>query len=140
MPGGNGFKAHQDVQAGWDRYGRRHITALVSIDACTIENGCLEIAPAKHTQGLFGASWIPLQENSFHYEPIPTNPGDVIFFDSYTPHRSQPNETTRPRRVLYVTWNAICDGDQRRRYYAEKNLNYPQDCERDPAKEYHYRV
>ena len=51
MPGGDGFKAHQDVQAGWDRYASLHITALVSIDPSTLENGCLELAPGQHQQG-----------------------------------------------------------------------------------------
>ena len=31
MPGGSGFKAHQDIQAGWDRYCKLHITALVIV-------------------------------------------------------------------------------------------------------------
>ena len=35
LPGGDGFAAHQDVQAGWDTYAARHITALISIDAAT---------------------------------------------------------------------------------------------------------
>jgi ectoine hydroxylase-related dioxygenase (phytanoyl-CoA dioxygenase family) len=38
MPGGDGFKAHQDVQAGWDDYAALHITALLTIDPCTPEN------------------------------------------------------------------------------------------------------
>ena len=52
MPGGDGFKMHQDVQAGWDRYSKLHITALVSIDTSTIKNGCLEIACGNHNKGL----------------------------------------------------------------------------------------
>ena len=44
LPGGDAFKAHQDVQAGWDRYASLHITMLVSIDDATPENGCLELA------------------------------------------------------------------------------------------------
>ena len=37
LPGGGGFEAHQDVQAGWARYGTLHITALVTIDPATRE-------------------------------------------------------------------------------------------------------
>jgi hypothetical protein len=36
MPDRGVFKPHQDVQAGWDRYSKLHITALVSIDASTL--------------------------------------------------------------------------------------------------------
>ncbi|MCG8379838.1 MAG: phytanoyl-CoA dioxygenase family protein [Proteobacteria bacterium] len=140
MPGGDGFKAHQDVQAGWDRYGKVHITALVSIDSSTIENGCLEVAGGYHDKGLIGESWKPLEEDALDYIPVPTEPGDAVFFDSYAPHRSKPNMTNEQRRVLYVTYNAAAEGDHRRQYYDDKRLSYPPDIERDPNKEYVFRV
>lgn len=52
LPGGDGFKAHQDVQAGWDAYASVHITAMLSIDRTTAENGWLEMAPRQHERGL----------------------------------------------------------------------------------------
>jgi len=140
MPGGDGFKAHQDVQAGWDRYSKLHITALVSIDASTIKNGCLEIAYGNHNKGLIGEQWVPLKEDGLDYVSIPTNPGDAIFFNSYAPHRSGPNMTNKSRRVLYVTYNAASEGDHRREYYADKRLSYPPDIEREPNKKYVFRV
>lgn len=140
MPGGDGFKAHQDVQAGWDRYARLHITALVSIDPSTVENGCLEIARGHHDQGLIGAQWTPLEEDALDYVPVPTSPGDAVFFDSFAPHRSGPNLTNEKRRVLYVTYNAAAEGDHRRQYYDDKRLSYPPDIEREPEKEYVFKV
>jgi ectoine hydroxylase-related dioxygenase (phytanoyl-CoA dioxygenase family) len=140
LPGGDGFKAHQDVQAGWDRYASLHITALVSIDATTLENGCLELAAGHHQQGLIGESWKPLEENALDYMPLPTAPGDAVFFDSYTPHRSAPNHTAAARRVLYVTYNRLSEGDHRRQYYDDKRKSYPPDCEREPGKQYVFRV
>ncbi|MFL2556043.1 MAG: phytanoyl-CoA dioxygenase family protein [Gammaproteobacteria bacterium] len=140
MPGGDGFKAHQDVQAGWDKYAKLHITALVSIDTSSIENGCLEIAPGNHCKGLIGERWQPIDEDLLNYSPVETAPGDAIFFDSYAPHRSGPNLTKDRRRVLYVTYNAISDGDQRSKYYADKWLTYPPDIDRDPNKKYIFKV
>ena len=140
MPGADGFKAHQDVQAGWDRYASLHITALVSIDASTLANGCLELAPGQHKNGLIGESWKPLAEDTLDYIPAPTAPGDAVFFDSFAPHRSEPNLTDAARRVLYVTYNRRSEGDQRRRYYDDKRKSYPPDCERIPGKEYVFRV
>ena len=140
MPGGDGFKAHQDVQAGWDRYAKLHITALVSVDASTIENGCLEMASGFHNKGLIGEAWKPLEEDALDYVSVSTNPGDTIFFDSFTPNRSKPNMTNEQRRVLYVTYNAAAEGDKRRQYYDEKRLSYPPDIERDADKEYVFRV
>ncbi len=140
MPGSDGFKAHQDVQAGWDRYSKLHITALVSVDASTIENGCLEVANGYHNNGLIGEQWAPLEEDGLDYVSLPTEPGDAVFFDSYAPHRSKPNLSNDQRRVLYVTYNAAAEGDHRRQYYDDKRLSYPPDIERDADKEYVFRV
>ncbi|HIE20180.1 MAG TPA: phytanoyl-CoA dioxygenase family protein, partial [Rhodospirillales bacterium] len=43
MPGGGGFKPHQDSQAGWDKYADFYVSALVSIDEATVKNGCLQL-------------------------------------------------------------------------------------------------
>ncbi len=140
MPGGDGFKAHQDIQAGWDRYAKLHITAMVSIDASNFENGCLELCPGQHDKGFIGESWKPLDEDALEYIKLPTQPGDAVFFDSYAPHRSAPNNTNSARRVLYVTYNRLSEGDHRRQYYDDKRISYPPDCEREPDKEYVFRV
>jgi ectoine hydroxylase-related dioxygenase (phytanoyl-CoA dioxygenase family) len=143
MPGGAGFKPHQDQQAGWGAYAPYFVTALVSIDATTAENGCLEFAPGRHKEGLIGAEWRPLEESELpraSYEKVPTGPGDVVFFDSFAPHASEPNRTALPRRVLYITYNAAAAGDQRERYYADKHRNFPPDIERVPGRSYVFRV
>jgi hypothetical protein len=143
LPGGDGFKPHQDQQAGWGTYARLFVTALVAIDAATAENGCLELAAGHHRRGLIGREWAPLTEDDLpdvSFVPCPTAPGDVVFFDSFVPHRSGPNPTPEPRRVLYVTYNRRSEGDHRVRYYADKRKSFPPDCEREPGKEYVYRV
>lgn len=143
LPGGGGFRAHQDVQAGWDAYAALHVTALVSIDPTTADNGCLELVPGAQVRGLIGEKWKPLVEDELpelDFVACPTRPGDVVFFDSFVPHRSAPNLTDKPRRVLYVTYNRLSEGDHRARYYADKRRSYPPDCERDPGVHYEFRV
>ncbi len=143
LPGGDGFKAHQDMQAGWLDYAPLHITAMVAIDATTPENGSLEMLPGWHDRGLLGKLWAPLSdEDTGHAEYVPLHcaPGDAVFFDSFVPHRSAPNRTDRSRRVLYITYNAASAGDHRAAYYADKHRNFPPDVERDPAREYAYKV
>ena len=140
MSGGDGFKAHQDVQAGWEKYASLHITALVSVDKCTIENGCLEMAAGYHRSGLIGDEWKPLEYDALVYKPVTTEPGDAIFFDSFAPHRSEPNLTSQTRRVLCVTFNRLSEGDSRTQYYSDKRKSYPPDCERNPNKQYVFRV
>ena len=143
MPGGAGFEPHQDQQAGWGRYAPLFVTALVTIDRATIENGCLEMGDGARLAGLVGEEWRPLtavEMKGFNLVPVPTEPGDVLFFDSYAPHASKPNLTDRARRILYLTYNAASDGDHRARYFAEKRENFPPDIERRPGVEYKFRV
>ena len=141
LPGGGGFEAHQDVQAGWDDYAELHLTMLISIDRATPENGCLEIAAGRHREGMLGERWKPMTDDgSMEYRPVPTEPGDVLFFDSFVPHRSGPNRTPVQRRILYVTYEGASAGDHRERYYADKRASYPPDCERIPGKAYSFRV
>jgi hypothetical protein len=141
--GGAGFEAHQDQQAGWSRYAPLFITALVSIDQATVQNGCLEIADMPRLTGLIGQEWEPLtaqQLNGLSFSSLPTEPGDVVFFDSFAVHRSQANLTPHGRRVLYVTYNKASDGDHRQQYYADKRASFPPDIDRQPGVTYRFRV
>jgi len=143
LPGGDGFKPHQDQQAGWSTYADLFITAMVSIDPTTEENGCLELCAGQHTRGLLGDEWKPLTDDDMRRlgaRPVPTRSGDAVFFDSYTPHASGPNLTDERRRVLYITYNRRSAGDHRVRYYADKRASFPPDIERDPTRTYTFRV
>ncbi len=143
MAGGAGFEAHQDQQAGWSVYAPLFVTALVSIDAATTANGCLEIADAPRLAGLIGEEWRPLtreQMAGYPLIPIPSEPGDVLFFDSYVPHASKVNQTDRARRILYLTYNAQSHGDHCAQYFADKRANFPPDIERKPGADYRFRV
>lgn len=143
MAGGAGFEPHQDQQAGWSRYAPLFVTALVCIDPATLENGCLEMADAPRFAGMIGEEWAPLTEAQmagFTLTPVPAQPGDVLFFDSYAPHASKPNRTNSARRILYATYNAERFGDHRAQYFAEKRANFPPDIERAAGVEYRFRV
>ncbi len=143
MPGGAGFEPHQDQQAGWSTFTPIFVTALLCIDKATTDNGCLEMTDAPRFAGLIGEEWTPLtpeQMAAFSLIAVPTEPGDVLFFDSYAPHASKPNLTDKARRILYLTYNLEADGDHRARYYREKRANFPPDIERAAGVEYRFRV
>ncbi len=143
LPGADGFKEHQDVQAGWDKYASLHITAMISIDESNEANGSLEMIAGMHKRGVLGEMWAPLTDADTAgapYQAVHCQPGDAVFFDSYTPHRSMPNHTNQARRVLYITFNKLSEGDHRERYYAEKRENYPPDIDRDPRGQYAFKV
>ncbi len=143
MPGGQGFTPHQDIQPGWDDYAPYFISALVTIDPSTIENGCLELAAGHHKRGWIGERmkpFTPEQLRGIEFVPVPTAPGDVIFFDCFAPHQSAPNLTAKPRRNLYLTYNRADQGDFRTRYFADKRASFPPDFERAPGAEYKFKV
>jgi hypothetical protein len=140
LPGGGGFELHQDQQAGWSAYAPLFLTAMVSIDASQPESGCLEIAAGRHKEGLLGEEWRPLDAQGLALAAVPTNPGDVVFFDSFVPHESAPNRTAAPRRILYVTYSRADAGDHRTRYFADKRRDFPPDIERQPGRIYTFRV
>lgn len=140
---GSGFELHQDQQAGWTRYAPYFVTAMVAIDAADEDNGCLRIAPGLHKRGLIGTEWQPMQPEDLGdvpLIPVVMEPGDVVFFDSFAPHSSEPNRSMRARRALYITFNLQRDGDHRERYYAEKWAAFPPDIARQPGADYRYRV
>lgn len=142
MPGGGGFAPHQDSQAGWDTYADFFISALVSIDRSTLENGCLQMVAGHHKSGLV-KSWEPLNDDEMKgmsFLPVPTEPGDIIFFDCYAPHASEANMSDTIRRIYYATYNRASAGDHMAQYYADKHKNFPPDIDRDAGKEYVFRV
>jgi len=144
LPGSDGFAPHQDVAAGWWLYNQSiHVSCLVSIDAATEANGCLEVAAGEHKRGMMSPEWKEIPEETvkrLQWQMVPTEPGDVLFFDSYVPHRSAANATDKPRRVLYATYAKASEGDYRLRYYADKRAAFPPDCERAPGSNYEYKI
>jgi len=144
LPGGDGFAPHQDVAAGWWMYNQTlHISCSVCIDPANMENGCLEVCNAAHRDGMLCDDWKEIPSDvvqKLNWYHVPCEPGDVIFFDSYVPHKSGPNESSKPRRVLYATYAKAAEGDFRDRYYADKRVSFPPDIERDAGKTYEYKI
>ena len=109
MPGGEGFAPHQDVAAGWWMYGQSfHISTLIAVDAATKANGCLEVVHGQHDKGIVGEPWKevdPAKAAAMDWQFVETKPGDVVFFDSFVPHKlGAQHHHRKPRRVLYATY------------------------------------
>jgi 2-aminoethylphosphonate dioxygenase len=143
-PGGAGFELHQDQQAGWSRYAPLFVTAMVCVDPATLENGCLQVADGHpRLNRLIAEEWRPItaqEASGFSLREVPTQPGDVIFFDSYFPHASRENLTADRRRMLFLTYNDAKHGDVRDQYHRDKRASFPPDIEREAGAEYRFRV
>lgn len=124
LPGGGGFKPHQDIQpAQWDDYASYFISVVVAVDENTEENGCLELSAGHHTRGWIGRKDRPLTPEELagiEFQKIPLAPGDAVYFDCFVPHQSAENRSGKPRRNLYLTFNRLSEGDLREKYFLEK--------------------
>jgi ectoine hydroxylase-related dioxygenase (phytanoyl-CoA dioxygenase family) len=148
LPGGGGFKAHVDghfwwtdargvTRRGWGEYATSFYNALVSVDAATTENGCLQIASLQDTFAHVGRTFDQIIANvegrgpdiparlmaSVTMRPIETEPGDVLFFDWRCIHGSDANRSGQQRRILYSTYNKQSEGDHLAAYYEGKRTS-----------------
>lgn len=121
LVGGAGYAPHQDAPAY--PFLERHISCMIAVDDATEENGCLEVVTGRHHElldqddrGCIASAIV----DEMTWAPVPLEAGDVLWFHSRTPHRSGPNRSTRDRRALYPTYNALSEGDLRDDYYAAK--------------------
>lgn len=119
--GGAGFSPHQDAPAY--PFLERHISCMVAIDNSDTDNGCLEVVDRCHR------ALIPTNDvgcipdhiaDAHQWLSVPLAAGQVLWFHSWTPHRSAENRSSRDRRALYPTYNAASEGDLRSKYYEEK--------------------
>ena len=90
------------------------MTALIYLDDATVENGCLEVSPGSHRDGMrverktsdpFGAN--EMDEARFDLAslvPIEAKAGAVVFFGAFLVHRSLPNRSAADRRALLYSY------------------------------------
>jgi len=134
-PLGNGFIEHQDISAGWHKYGKKHITIAIPLTITTIDNGCLWVADINCKKQLtedFTNLNNSIVSDSL-YKSIETNIGDIFMFDSFLPHKSFKNNTDKPRKILYFTYT---DTDKYEIYHNDKFKVVPPDFYRDKNKKY----
>lgn len=142
LPGGNGFTPHQDAPAFVSFKQTYHITMMVAVDPSTRENGCLQLLHNDKHAGITLAqeadgSIDKKISDGFQWHYAECNPGDILLFDSYLPHYSEPNRSDKSRRALYITYNREAEGGSRRTdYFQDKREKFPPDCERIPGKDY----
>ena len=143
-PGGGAFLPHQDFPA-YEMFGpREHVTAMISIDRATLENGCLQVATdwraafagdsrvdqkalengravLPYIEGTSAHGSIkPEYTDKITWLPLETAPGDLVLISSYVPHYSEPNHSQKPRRAMFLTHNRLREGDHRQAYYQAK--------------------
>lgn len=136
MPGGNGFKPHQDAPA-FTRFTKNEMfTFMIPLQETTQENGCLQITPnyfekstLKHENGVV----IYPKNQKITWEPITMETRDILVFSSMLIHQSDRNLSKEPRRVHLITYNKASDGNLRNEYFEYKRSSFPPRIERSDS-------
>lgn len=141
LPNGGAFPPHQDAPAYTTYNQKLHVTAMIAVDPMTKENGCLEVVAGRHREGVIQqdetGSIHPDVADKMDWLSILCEPGTMMIFNAYAPHKSDINRTEFARRVFYLTFNAISDGGYRRDdYYNDKRQMFPPEIERVPGVDY----
>lgn len=121
--GSPGYPWHQDYIT-WPFFPESFTTVMIALDAAGEANGCLEVVKGSHRSGYLSA-----RDGDFHDLPeagfaqadrvkLPLEPGDAVIFGCYAVHGSGANQSSSPRRHLYLSYNKDSDGgDQRAAHY-----------------------
>lgn len=90
------------------------VTAMLFLDEATQENGCLQVVPGSHRDGVwkgrrdgdhFAANEIdPAAYPDAQSLPVEVPAGSVVFFGPFLVHQSAPNTSERERRALLYSY------------------------------------
>ncbi len=109
---GSEKKFHQDA-AYYPIHPTDHVTVWVALDDATPENGCMQVVPGAHTEGLLGHEEIEydtdiaLAEGGYDESDtvsLPMDAGDVLFQHCLLPHYTAPNDTEAWRRAFILAY------------------------------------
>jgi ectoine hydroxylase-related dioxygenase (phytanoyl-CoA dioxygenase family) len=124
-PGLKGYELHQDYPP-WPSFPKSFLTVLIPLDRVDQDNGCTEVFPGYHVNGLMSPPdryYYPMPSglvDETRAVPLILDPGDIALFDGFTPHRSAPNRSTRWRRQFFPSYNKFSEGGhQRPQHYEE---------------------
>ena len=125
LSGGGGFLAHQDATAYKpDEFASTHISVMVAIDKAVSDDvGPLQFVKGRHQEGVFPNTKGVINkvvEDTMDFQPLYVQEGDLVFFSSYAPHRSFANTSPNSRRLAYLTYNKLSEGNFHDSYYKAK--------------------
>jgi len=145
FPGVSGYSLHQDFTF-WQAAGIPPddiITAYVTVDPATRASGALEFVLGHHERLLTRPGVMEdVDEADLDMSRAvlcETQPGDVVFFHTLVPHRSAPNTSDRPRRLLYFSYSHARHGDVYERYYETYRVRRLNELPEDVQKRAYFR-
>lgn len=109
--GGRRKPWHQDF-AYWADMQPKQVTVWGAIDPATRENGCIQVIPGSHLEGLvqhhhgedFMIEETQIDESRIVFAEM--DPGDVLFFNVLVLHASDPNLSDKPRLSTIIDFDS----------------------------------
>ena len=101
---------HQDGAGGWQLSIPPLITVWTALDDTTIANGCLQIIPGSHKSMIPEKGDLLSEEERAIHAPdekrlyLEMEKGEVVLLHNWTLHRSETNNTNKPRRAFSVCY------------------------------------
>ena len=101
---------HQDGAGGWDLNMRPKVTIWTALDQTSVANGCLQIIPGSHKNIIpENGDQLSAEERTIHAPDekrlyLEMESGEVALLHNWTLHRSETNNTNRPRRAFSVCY------------------------------------
>ncbi len=90
-----------------------HVTVWIALDEATTENGCMNVVPGAHMDGILGHEAqeydtdIVIAEKDYDEDdaiPIPMDAGSALFTHCLVPHYTAPNRSEHWRRALIMAY------------------------------------
>ena len=117
------------MQGDWLKYSKNFITLLISLVKTNNKNGNLIIDVSGHNKDQIRGKMFEVlktkQLKKPKFKSQPTNPGDILLFNGFTPHKSTKNLTNNSRDQIYITYCEAKNKNTRKKYFKEKFSNCP---------------
>ncbi|MCU4926402.1 phytanoyl-CoA dioxygenase family protein [Halobacteria archaeon AArc-dxtr1] len=103
---------HQDA-AYYPIHPMDHVTVWIALDDATPENGCMNVVPGAHKDGILGHEAVEydtdivIGERDYDADDavaVPMEAGSVLFQHCLTPHYTAPNTSEHWRRALIMAY------------------------------------
>ncbi|MBM7774420.1 phytanoyl-CoA hydroxylase [Actinokineospora baliensis] len=100
---------HQDA-VYWPFRPMSLVSAMITVDRCTPDNGCLQVVPGSHREVVAHAKvdWelqVDQRECARRAVYVPLEPGDCLVFHSLILHASEHNRSTVDRRLAITSYS-----------------------------------
>jgi ectoine hydroxylase len=144
---GGSIVLHQDYPywRNQNKVAHKVVTAMVYLDDATVENGCLEVSPGSHRDGMrmgrkmvdgFGSNELDEAKFDMHtLIPVEAPAGTVIYFGAFLVHRSLPNRSDKDRRALLYSYQpgGYPSGVELNRLFLKGQTKLAADKAKEPA-------